>query len=344
MIYEKIKNLQEIVGKEAHSLSWPLGGKGKERKEYFLSKDFIKGHIHCQPFSEDGSFAGIKEGICDCFLIRKKEKLKKDEIETADLFSYQLPDFYGQKISEVYEVDWAGIKPIINNSFKGNRRFVILWKNNGKIEAMVPKKIGKIPTRYKEKDGISITQGDTLFHYFNYCIPKLKEEKNIKPIGLWFTNSSLEKTPSINIEDSWDTAMMTYYHPKLTEKEEAPGFEELPKQMRPGFIKTYSLEERRKRARNIFEDELIVTSRRFADIAKGNFLVAYNLHDYLVSKKGKLETKGLDSTTTESFGGPEKFLGMFVSLVEKQFSNVKVGFDNNIPVILASDKTIRLKP
>jgi hypothetical protein len=331
MIYDKIRNLPDIVGKEAYSLCWPLGGPGKTRKDYFLSKDFIKGHFHCQPYDESGAFAGIKEGICNCFLIDKKEKLNKDEIETADLFSYQIPDFYGKKIDDIGEVDSIGIDPT-ENRFSDNKRFVILWKDEGKITAMVPKKIGYIPNRYKNENGVSITQRNTLLRYFQYTLPALKDKNDIKPIGLWYTNSSLERTPAVNIEDAWDTAMMTYYHPKLTESEELPGHEELPKEFRLRVIKTYSSEERMARAKDIFENSLFGVSRRLADNANGNFLAAYNLHDYLKD--------GFDHATVEAFGGTEKFLDSFMEIVGKKFKNVKLAYEDDVPVVLASDKEI----
>ena len=331
MIYEKIKNLPDIIGKEAYSLCWPLGGPGKTRKDYFLSKDFIKGHFHCQPYDESGAFAGIKEGICNCFLIDRKKSLIKDEIETADLFSYQIPEFYGKKIDEIGEIAKVGLKPV-KNKFQDSKRFVILWKDEGKITAMVPKKIGFIPDAYKDGKNTYICQGNTLFKYFHHIYPKLKDKKELRPIGLWFTNSSLERTPAVNIEDAWDTAMMTYYHPKLTESEDFPGFEDIPKQFRPSFIKKYSPEDRKAGASEIFENDLFGTSRKLADNVQGNFLAAYNLHDYLED--------GYDNETVRAFGGLDKFINAFMEIAGKKFKNVKIIREEDIPTVIASDKEI----
>lgn len=319
MIYDKIKNLPDIVGKEAYSLCWPLGEPGKTRKDYFLSKDFIKGHFHCQPCDESGAFAQIKEGICNCFLIGKKESMTKDEIETADLFSYQIPEFYGKKIDQVVGFVSIGVKPR-KNKFANRRRFVVLWQDEGKITAMVPQKIGDIPNRYEEGNCIFTTQGNTLQEYFHHVCPGLKEKQDVKPIGLWFTDLSLERTPAVNIEDAWDTAMLTYYHPKLTEGDGN------------GFIKEYSPEERKSRATEIFENDLFGVSRRLADNAKGDFLASYNLHDYMEG--------GFDHSTVRAFGGLEKFIDSFIQLVGKKFKNVRIIKEEDIPTVLASDKEI----
>ncbi|UCC92047.1 MAG: hypothetical protein JSV39_02185 [Candidatus Aenigmatarchaeota archaeon] len=110
MIYKRIKNLTEIVGEEACSLTWPLGERGVQHKDYFIKQPYIKTHINCDPSREInllGDNDSSDGGTCDGFLIRKARRLEdlpKDEIETAELVSYDLPSYYGRCIDNVVEI------------------------------------------------------------------------------------------------------------------------------------------------------------------------------------------------------------------------------------------------
>lgn len=345
MIYDSIANLQEIVGEEAHSLCWPLGSHGKERRDYFFSLDLIKGHFNCQPHSEDGSFGMLDpRSTCNCFITRG-ERPEKDELETADLFSYQIPDYYGREIKE------TGIMPTPigeKNLFEEGRRFVILWTNEGEIAATIPDKIFPIPCQFEEDDGdtIRMPQGRTLSYLFKDHNPEIKDRDDVKPIGIWYTNSNLKRTPSVNIEDAWDTAMMTFYHPRLKGEWVSMGSKEnddIDDKFRCGYYKEPSPEEQVVLVEDVIRNDLLKTSRKFSDSSNGVFLAAYNLHDYLKYENGSLKENGFQSSKPGLFGGPQKFLDLLVEWASEEFQHVVVGRDDDIPTVLASDRRIILK-
>ena len=268
-------------------------------------------------------------GVCNGFLTREKRP-EKDEVETADLYSYELPQYYGREISQVCGIPSLGANPV-HNCFEDNRRFVVLWTDEGNIVAMAPEKIGPILPAYKKDDGTIVSlEGNTLKYFFRPIVTDSEEEGLVKPIGLWYTNMPLKRTPTVNIEDAWDIAMMTRYHPKLSESDPS-GF----------FVRGYAPEEKKMLVERIIREELVGTSREFARIAEGAFIAVYNLHDYLIYEKGRLVASGLESDTPSLFGGPDKFLDIFVSWIEEQFPHVEVCCDD-VFVVLVSDRKIEV--
>lgn len=98
----------------------------------------------------------------------------------------------------------------------------------------------------------------------------------------------------------------------------------------------------KQRAEQVIKKYLLGNSRKFADIAEGNFLACYNLYKYFMSNKGKLEASGAQADVTEYFGNAEKFLDSFIGWTEEQFPHVKFVLDEDEPLILMSDRKIEI--
>jgi len=336
MIYERIRNLKEITGRNACSLTWPLGSVGSEHRDYFLSKPYIGTHIHCQPCRKEGGYPMIWSGeICDGFLIfdalHQRRKMNKDEVETASLYSYQIPEYYGREIDEIIKIDKLGGSH--QNSFNNNHRFVFLLEEAGSLKAIVPKKIEILSSG----DGV---KENPLQHGFKESFKDFEE----KVVGLWYTNSNLEQTPKINIEDAWDAGMLTRYYPELDNIRkkflEKCSPEDIDKYLfNPYLHPQFPREEIISTTNEVIREKLLKTSRKLSDIANGNFLAAYNLHEYLVSENETLEWTKFEVRDQS----PDEFLDSFVGWAEESFPNVKLVWKESVPVILVSDKEIDLK-
>lgn len=330
MIYDRIDNIEEIVGKNAASLSWPLGAHGIERRDFFLKKPFVATHFHCQPYKEDDPGFPRMGEVCSGFLINTANR-PKDEVETAALYSFELPEYYGRNIDEIVSIDELGENAVTNRS--RGRKFVILLEQDGKLKAVVPKKIGEIIPY--QGDGINENMVAFQGNSVSEAIKRSPYSDSLKGkvVGLWYTNSKLRKTPVVNIEDSWDTAMLARYDKEITDVMSERGDEffmgSLDKKDKPLVT-------------SVIKDKLVATSRKFADAAEGNFLAAYNLHDHLALEKGKVRAHGLQSDIPPLFGGPQKFLDSFLGLVKGQFKEVELVWEEGLPIVLASDKSIVL--
>lgn len=387
MIFDRVKNMEEIVGNSACSLIWPLSHKGWEERKYLSQQKYINTNINCQPtysykFSTPLAVMS-EEPIANGFLTRmpKEELLHIDEIETGKLYSHQLPDYYGKYINEIIEIDEVGICTQ-KNEFNG-KRFVVLLEKKGKIIATLPKEIGQIPfmgwgmgywdnlsenfptiKKFLRMPNRTRVSGGEAIEYSVEYFGKRKE----KVIGLWYTDSNLERIPPINLEDAWDTAMLTFYSKEL-EPDYSRAFKTLlkidrsiPAFSRPWFIwrdmydkliklvdyepKHLPDEEKKMVAKKLLKEKLMDTSRNFADVSDGKYLGRYNLHDYIKIKNGEVQKEDPlyedGDDLVGLFGGPQSFLDMFREELEERFSYVEFVENSETFDVLFSDEKIEI--